>query len=79
VVKPIFDEISTWDESVTLAILPDHPTPCALKTHTNSSVPFIIYRPDEQADDVITYDEFAAKKGSYGLLKGAEFIKELIK
>jgi 2,3-bisphosphoglycerate-independent phosphoglycerate mutase len=79
VVKPIFDEISTWDESVTLAILPDHPTPCALKTHTNSPVPFIIYRPDEQADDVITYDEFAAKKGSYGLLKGAEFIKELIK
>lgn len=79
VVKPIFDEISTWDEPVTIAILPDHPTPCVYKTHTKSPVPFIIYRPGAKADNVTVYDEFAAKKGSYGLLKGMEFMKELIK
>lgn len=78
VVKPIFDEISTWNEPVTIAILPDHPTPCVYKTHTNSPVPFIIYRPGETPDEVKVYDEFAAAKGSYGLLKGAEFMKELI-
>ena len=79
VVKPIFDEISTWNEPVTIAILPDHPTPCIYKTHTNSPVPFIIYRPGEKADDVQVYDEFAAENGSYGLLKGAEFMNKLIK
>ena len=79
VVKPIFDEISTWNEPVTIAILPDHPTPCVYKTHTNSPVPFIIYRPGEKADDVQVYDEFAAENGSYGLLKGAEFMNKLIK
>ncbi|MDD4991198.1 MAG: cofactor-independent phosphoglycerate mutase [Paludibacter sp.] len=79
VVKPIFDEVSTWDEPVTIAILPDHPTPCVYKTHTNSPVPFVIYRPGELADDVTVYDEFAAEKGSYGLLKGMEFMRELIK
>lgn len=78
VVKPIFDEISTWDEPVTIAILPDHPTPCVYKTHTNSPVPFIIYRPGEKADNVQVYDEFAAENGSYGLLKGAEFMQKLI-
>lgn len=78
VVKPIFEEISTWNEPVTIAILPDHPTPCVYKTHTNSPVPFIIYRTNESPDEVTVYDEFAAEKGSYGLLKGMEFMKELI-
>ena len=79
IVKTIYDEVSEWDEPVTIAILPDHPTPCAIKTHTNSPVPFIIYKPGEKADNVTVYDEFAAAEGSYGLLKGAEFMKELIK
>ena len=78
VVKPIFEELSTWDEPVTIAILPDHPTPCAYKTHTRTPVPFIIYRPAEIPDDVRVYDEFAAEKGSYGLLRGAEFMNKLI-
>lgn len=79
IVKPIFDEVSTWSEPVTIAILPDHPTPCAIKTHTNKPVPFIIYRTGETADNVMVYDEFACEKGSYGLLKGMEFMQTLIK
>ncbi len=78
IVKPILEEVSTWDEPVTIAILPDHPTPCALKTHTNKPVPFIIYRPGETPDDVTEYDEFACEKGSYGLLKGMEFMQTFI-
>ncbi|HEY5591750.1 MAG TPA: cofactor-independent phosphoglycerate mutase [Paludibacter sp.] len=79
VVKPIFEEVSTWNEPVVIAILPDHPTPCIYKTHTISPIPFIIYKPGEKADDVMVYDEFAQQKGSYGLLKGAEFMEMLIK
>jgi 2,3-bisphosphoglycerate-independent phosphoglycerate mutase len=78
VVKPIFDEVSTWKEPVTIAILPDHPTPCVYKTHTNSPVPFIIFNPTKRPDNVTIYDEFAAKNGIYGLLKGTEFMEELI-
>jgi len=78
VVKTIYDEVSTWKAPVSIAILPDHPTPCVYKTHTKSPVPFIIYTPGERGDDVAVYDEFAAEKGSYGLLKGAEFMKSLI-
>ena len=78
IVKPIFEEVSTWEEPVTIAILPDHPTPCSIKTHTNSPIPFVIYKPGKKADSVTVYDEFSARKGRYGLIKGAEFIKELI-
>lgn len=79
VVGPVMAEIANWDEPVTIALLPDHPTPCALKTHTRKPVPFIVYRPGETADDVKTYDEFACEKGSYGLLKQMEFMQNLIK
>lgn len=78
VVGPIFDEVSKWNEPVSIAILPDHPTPCAIKTHTNSPIPFIIYRSGQEADSVQVYDEFAAQNGSYGLLKGQEFMQEFV-
>lgn len=77
VVKTIYEETQKWDEPVTIAILPDHPTPCALKTHTSKPVPFLIYRPNEDADKVNVYDEFESPKGAYGLLKGKEFMEVL--
>lgn len=79
VVKTILEEVAGWDEPVSIAILPDHPTPCSIKTHTKSPVPFVIYRPGVDPDEVEVYDEFASAKGRYGVLKGNEFIKEFLK
>ncbi|MGB4444880.1 MAG: cofactor-independent phosphoglycerate mutase [Dysgonamonadaceae bacterium] len=77
IVKPIYEAIEKMNEPVTIAVLPDHPTPCAIRTHTRGAVPFLIYHRYIKPDDVMTYDEFAAQKGSYGLLHGDEFIKTL--
>jgi 2,3-bisphosphoglycerate-independent phosphoglycerate mutase len=79
VVKYILEETSKMDEDVAIAILPDHPTPCAIRTHTHAPVPFMIYHPDEKADEVIEYNEFSVEKGYYGTLKGNQFIKALFK
>ena len=76
IVKPIFEEINTWTEPVAIAILPDHPTPCELRTHTNNPIPFIIYKKGITPDAVRQYDEFSAEKGAFSHLKGNEFIKE---
>lgn len=76
VVRVIMEETANWDEPVTIALLPDHPTPCHLKTHTDAAIPFVIYKPGKPADNVEKYDEFSAKEGSYSILKGDEFIKE---
>jgi len=78
IVGPIYEEVKTWDEPVTIAILPDHPTYCRTKTHVNEPVPFLIYRPGVEPDAVEVYDEFAARKGAYGLLKDDEFIKAVL-
>ena len=79
IVKPIYEEVSKWDEPVSIAILPDHPTPCAIKTHTASAIPFIIYNPEIEADKVEVYDEFSVKEGSFGIIKEDEFIKSFLK
>ena len=78
VVKPIFEEVSKWDEPVAIAILPDHPTPCRIKTHVADAVPFLIYKPEGEADAVERYDEDSAKKGSLGTLTGDEFMRALL-
>lgn len=79
VVKPIYEEISKWDEDVTIAILPDHPTFCRTKTHSANSVPFLIFDPKEKADNVLTYDEDSVKDGIFGELHNDEFMKQLTK
>ena len=78
VVKYILEETKDWDEKVAIAILPDHPTPCALKTHTHDPVPFTIYYPGIEADNVVVYDEFDVKNGGLGLLYGSEFMKTFL-
>lgn len=74
IVGPISEAVQHWDEPVAIAVLPDHPTPCKLRTHTAEPVPFLIYRPGIEPDEVQTYDEAACRAGSYGHLKGNEFI-----
>ena len=78
VLSPLIDAISQMDEDVTIAVLPDHPTPCRIRTHTSDLVPFLIYHKGIMADNVDLFDEISAKNGSYKHLKGDEFIKHLI-
>ena len=77
IVKTIYEETLQWDEPVTIAILPDHPTPCAIRTHTRDAIPFLIWHRGMQADSVQAYDEFAAREGSYGLLHSDQFMQTL--
>ena len=79
IVKYLVEETEKMNEPVTIAVLPDHPTPCATKIHTRNPVPFIIYKPGETPDSAQFYDEFEVEKGSYGTLKGDQFMKALLK
>lgn len=83
-IGPIFEEVKNWGvpgtptadfEPVAIAVLPDHPTPVAHRTHTNEPIPFLIYAPGIEADSVEAFDEFSCKNGSYGLLEKDGFIK----
>ena len=78
VVKPLVAQTAQFPGGVALALLPDHPTPCEVRTHTNEPVPFLIYHPGAAPDAVTEYNEESVTRGHYGLLTGNRFIKALL-
>jgi 2,3-bisphosphoglycerate-independent phosphoglycerate mutase len=78
VVKPILEASLTGKEPFSIALLPDHPTPCILRTHVHDPIPFVIYKPGQTADGVTHYDEVSAISGSYGYLENGAFIRSLL-
>ena len=77
-ITPIYNEVSTWDEPVCIAILPDHLTPVEQRIHVGQPVPFLVWYRHCIPDDVQQYDEVSCVGGSYGLLKLNEFMKALM-
>ena len=75
VLKPLIEAVARMYDPVAIALLPDHPTPCRVRTHTAVPVPFVICKPGVEPDDVTRYDEFSAARGAYGSLAGDEFMK----
>jgi len=44
IVAPIKDALDVSGEDYSIMVLPDHPTPLRLRTHTSNPVPYVIYR-----------------------------------
>ena len=77
-VKPIMDAFIDSDQPVSIALLPDHPTPCIVRSHVHDPVPFVIYKPGESPDIVNRYDEESCREGSYGYIEDGDFIRLLL-
>ena len=78
-VKPIFEATEQMDEPVSIAVLPDHPTPVELRIHVSEPVPFLIYYKGIEPDQVQQYDEESCVSGGYGLLRLQEFMQLFMK
>ncbi|MBQ8466130.1 MAG: cofactor-independent phosphoglycerate mutase [Prevotella sp.] len=74
-IAPIYREVQTWTEPVSIAVLPDHLTPVEMRIHVGQPVPFIIWHRDIEPDSVQQYDEVSCVSGSYGLLRLQEFMQ----
>jgi 2,3-bisphosphoglycerate-independent phosphoglycerate mutase len=74
-IAPIYKEVKTWDEPVCIAVLPDHLTPVEMRIHVGQPVPFLIWYPGIEPDEVQQYDEVSCVGGSFGLLKLNEFMQ----
>ena len=55
-----------------IAVLPDHPTPLRLKTHTADPVPFAIL--GKRKDGARFFSEREGMKGSHGTIEATEFL-----
>ena len=65
-------------EPYAIAILPDHPTPIKIRTHSRDPVPFTIAAPSLKPDGLKMYDEESAKNGGYGLVEKDYLISLLL-
>ena len=78
IVGPVMNAVKDFDEPVSIAVLPDHPTPCKHRTHTNEPVPFLIYYPGITPDGVKKFDEDSFKNGGYKKFAGNQLINEFM-
>lgn len=78
IARPILEGIAARGLDVTVAVLPDHPTPVETGAHASDPVPVAIWQPGTAADAVQRYDEDAVAAGSLGLLRGDQFIRRVL-
>lgn len=80
VVKVVKEGLDRMGEEYKIMILPDHPTPLVLRTHTSDPVPFLIYeKKNEKNVPTQTYDEFSAAKTGVFIEEGYKLMDYFIK
>lgn len=79
VIKPIYEYLISTKEEFRLLVLPDHPTPVALKTHTSDPIPFVLVKDSDkdEKNDFIYSEKDAEKTGIY-FDKGHELMGKII-
>ncbi len=67
IIGPVVNALKEMGEPYSIMVLPDHPTPLCIKTHSSEPVPYLIYRSNEEKDSgVKIFDEdSAASTGIY--------------
>ena len=66
ILAPVYNYLKECGEDFKIMILPDHPTPVRLRTHTIDPVPFMIYSSKEERAGVESFsEENAAATGLY--------------
>ncbi len=79
VIGTIISRLNEAKEPFTMLVCPDHPTPCALKTHTSDPVPFLIYSSGKNlGNGSIRFNETEAyARGNY-LESGTMLIEKML-
>ncbi len=66
IVKPVKEGLEAAGEDFRMLVLPDHPTPICIRTHSSDSVPYLLYdSTDLQKHDWRYNEAEAGKSGNY--------------
>ena len=61
IIGPVYEKMKASGEDFKMLIMPDHPTPIAVRTHTSDPVPYMIYDSTRDISNPYTYCEKNAK------------------
>ncbi len=77
IVRPLVAKMDASGEDYRILVLPDHPTPICIRTHTAGPIPYVLYDSRKSLGQSATYSESIAAES--GILKedGYQLIDEL--
>ncbi|MBU9726435.1 cofactor-independent phosphoglycerate mutase [Diplocloster modestus] len=77
VIGPLKEKLSASGEPFRMLIMPDHPTPICVRTHTSDPVPYLLYDSSAPGSYSWKYNEREAQKSGKRVDKGYEMIDYL--
>lgn len=79
VIPTLIDKLTAAGEDFAMLVTPDHPTPCACKTHVSEPVPFLIYSNKKKlGNGAARYTEDEAAKTGLYVADGYKLIERLL-
>ena len=57
IVGPLVEQMNASGEDYRMLILPDHPTPIRVRTHTSGPIPYLLYDSTKQLGNFVAYNE----------------------
>ncbi len=78
VIKVVKEEMEKRGEDVRILVLPDHPTPIAMRTHTNEPIPYMLYDSTQSLGNGRLYDEKNAQESGILYEEGYKLIDHLL-
>ncbi len=77
ILKPLIEALESAGEDYAILLLPDHPTPLSIRTHSRDAVPYVLYSSKTKlGPNAISYNEFDIDKKNT-VEKGHLLIKKL--
>ena len=78
-IKPLVEQLDASGEDYRLLVMPDHPTPICIRTHSSNPVPFMIYDSRKDLNKSWKYNEKeAAQSGNVVIEEGYKLIDRLL-
>lgn len=77
VIRVVKEGMDASGEDYRMLILPDHPTPICVKTHTSDPVPYLLYDSGKEEKHDWLYNEAEAEKSGNRVAKGHELMQYL--
>ncbi|MCI5492934.1 MAG: cofactor-independent phosphoglycerate mutase [Lachnospiraceae bacterium] len=78
IIRPIVEGLEAAGEDFRLLVLPDHPTPVSLRTHTGDSVPYLLYDSTKEQSHDWHYNEAEAAATDNFIAEGHKLIDYLL-
>ena len=77
IIGPVADALTQAGVDYRMLVLPDHPTPIRVRTHTSDSVPYMLYDATKPEEQTWNYSEAEAKQSGNFVAHGYEMIDKL--